>query len=58
MDGGVVVDLQGLHHFLHPLGAEQAHDVILQAEEEAALAGVALTAGTAAELVVDAATRQ
>ena len=38
-----------------PLGAEQAHDVVLQGQEEPALAGVALTAGAAAELVVDAA---
>ena len=55
VDGGVVVDLEGFHHLLHPLGAEQTHDVVLHAEVEAALAGVALTAGTAAQLVVDAA---
>ena len=38
---------------MHPLAAEQAHQVVLQAQVEPALAGVALTAGTAAELVVD-----
>ena len=55
VDGGVVVHAQGLHHVHDPLGAEQAHDVVLQGQVEAALAGVALTAGTAAQLVVDAA---
>ena len=39
--------------FMHALGAEQAHDVVLEREEEARFAGVALTAGTAAELIVD-----
>ena len=51
-DGSVLVHAQLLHHAHHPLRAEQAHDVVLQGEIEAALARVALAA---AELVVDAA---
>ena len=38
---------------MHPVGAEQAHQIVLQAQIEPALAGVALTAGTAAQLIVD-----
>ena len=34
-------------------GGEQAHQLVVEAEVEAALAGVALTAGAAAQLVVD-----
>ena len=51
--GHVLLDLQRLHHAHDPLGAEQAHDVVVEAEEEAALARVALAAGAAAQLVVD-----
>ena len=54
LDGLVVLDFQGFHHPLDPLAAEETHDVVLQGEVEAAFAGVALTAGTAAELIVDA----
>ena len=55
VNGGVVVNLQGLHHVLHPLGAEQTHDVVLHGQVEAALTGISLPAGPAPELVVDAA---
>jgi hypothetical protein len=44
-----------LQHGVHALGAEDAHQVVLQRQEELRVAGVALTAGTAAQLVVDAA---
>ena len=44
-----------LHEVRDALAAEQAHEVVLQREIEARLARVALTAGTAAELIVDAA---
>ena len=54
LDGGVLVHAQLFHHAHHPLRAEQAHDVVLQGQVEAALARVALTAGAAAQLVVDA----
>ena len=43
-----------LHEALHALAAEDAHQVVLEGEEEARLARVALTAGAAAQLVVDA----
>ena len=55
LDGGVFVHTQLLHHVHHPLRAEQAHDVVLQGQEEPGLAGVTLPAGTAPELVVNAA---
>ena len=53
VQGGVLVHAQGLHHALDALGAEQAENIVLQREEEPALTRVALTAGAAAQLVVD-----
>ena len=53
VDGGVLVEAHGLHHALDPVGAEEAHDVVLHGQVEPGFAGVALTAGAAAELVVD-----
>ena len=45
---------QGLaHHPAHGAGGEQAHQLVLERQVEAALAGVALAARTAAQLVVD-----
>ena len=41
--------------FVDPVAGEQADEVVLAGEVEARLAGVALAAGAAAELVVDAA---
>ena len=55
LNGHVFLDAQGIHDGADALAAEQAHEVVLQADEEAAGAGVALAAGTAAQLVVDAA---
>ena len=55
LDGGVLVQAHRVHQVLHPLAAEQAHQVVLQAQVEPGGAGVALTAGAAAQLVVDAA---
>ena len=47
---------QGLaHHPVHGAGGEQAHQLVLERQVEAALARVALAAGAAAQLVVDAA---
>ena len=47
---------QGLvHHPVHGAGGEAAHQLVLQRQVEAALAGVALAAGAAPQLVVDAA---
>jgi hypothetical protein len=44
-----------LQHAIHPVGAEDAHQIVLKRQEEFRAARVALTAGTAAQLVVDAA---
>ena len=43
------------HHALDALRAEQPHEVIFQRKIEAGGTGIALTAGTAAQLIVDAA---
>ena len=50
-----VVGQRLAHHPVDGARGEQAHQVVLEAEVEAALAGVALAARAAAELVVDAA---
>ena len=55
LDGRVLVDLEGIHQAGDAVAAEQAHQVIFQAQVEAGSTRVALTAGTAAQLVVDAA---
>ena len=47
--------LEALHDVVDPVAREQAHEVVLAGEVEARLARVALAAGAAAELVVDAA---
>ena len=51
----VVFHAELLHHARQPLRREPPHDVVLERHVEARRAGVALPAGTAAELVVDAA---
>ena len=42
-------------HAVHALGAEDAHQVVLERQVELRAAGIALAAGAAAQLVVDAA---
>ena len=54
-DGHVLFHAEPQHQVLHALAAEDAQQVVLQREEEARAAGVALAAGAAAQLVVDAA---
>src|SRR4029077_8212145 len=59
-DHAVLDDLALLDAHLHhergdALGAEQAHEVVLERQEEPRRAGVALAAGPAAQLPVDAA---
>ena len=51
----VLVDAERIHHVLNALRTEQTHQIVLERNIEAGLAGVALTAGTAAQLVVDTA---
>ena len=53
LDGHILPQIQPVHHPRHPVSAEKPHEVVLQAQIEPGLTGVSLTAGTAAELVVD-----
>ena len=53
-DGLVFLQAELLEHAVHALGAEDAHQVVLQGQEELGAPGIALAAGTAAQLVVDA----
>ena len=50
-----LLDAQPLQHAVHALHAVDAHQVVFQRQEELGIAGVALAARTAAQLVVDAA---
>ena len=50
-----VVGEGAVHHPVHGAGGEQPHEVVFERQVEAALARVALAAGPASELVVDAA---
>ncbi len=54
LDRDVVRHVGHGHHALDHLGLEQTHQVVAQREVEPGLAGVSLTAGTTAQLVVDA----
>src|SRR5690606_38125546 len=45
---------EAVHHAQHTVVREQAHEVVLERDVEAARSRVALAAGAAAELVVDA----
>ena len=51
----VLVNAEGLHHVHHSLRAEKTHNVVGHGDEEAAFARVALTSGTAAQLIIDTA---
>ena len=56
LDGHVVAHVGGDHHLgdaVHLVAAEQAHEVVLERQVELGLARIALTAGAAAQLVVD-----
>ena len=44
---------EAVEDLVDPVAGEQADEVVLGGEEEARLAGVALAAGAAAQLVVD-----
>ena len=55
LDGDVLLHPQALHEAGDALGAEDAHQIVFERQEEARAARVALAAGAAAQLVVDAA---
>ena len=50
-----LLQAETLEHAVETIGAEDPHQIVFQRQEELRAAGVALTAGTAAQLVVDAA---
>ncbi len=54
-DGHALFHAEALEQGGDPLAGEDAHEVVFEREVEARGAGVALTAGAAAKLVVDAA---
>ncbi len=54
LNGDVLVDPKRRHQPPHPLPPEDPHQVVFEGEKEPALAGVALAAGPAPQLVVDA----
>ena len=55
VDRLVLVKPQAVNDSEDALASEQAHEVVLQGKVESALTGIALTARTAAKLIVDAA---
>ena len=55
LDRLILVEIHGLHELLNSVAAEQSHEVVLKGDVETALARVALTTCTAAELIVDTA---
>ena len=54
-DGHCFIHAHAVHHRLQTLPAEQPHQVVLQRDDKFGHTGVALTAGAAAQLVIDAA---
>ena len=55
LDGDVLLEPEPLHQAGDAVGGEALHEVVVERQVEARRAGVALAAGTAAQLVVDAA---
>ncbi len=55
LDGHALFHAEALQQGGDPLAGEDAHEVVFEREEEARGAGIALTSGAAAKLVVDAA---
>ncbi len=53
-DGFAFFEAEALQQRIHALRSEDAHQIVLQAQEEFRGARIALTARTAAQLVVDA----
>ena len=52
----VILEAERCQHGLHPVRAENAHQIVVERQEELGAARVALTAGAAAQLIVDAPT--
>ena len=50
----VLLQPELLQHAVELVGAEDAHQIVFERQEEFGVAGIALAAGTAAQLVVDA----
>ena len=50
----VLLEAELGQHAVHAVRAENPHQIVLQRQEELGAAGIALAAGAAAELVVDA----
>ena len=48
------LEAEALQHRIHALGAEDAHQIVFERDEEFGRAGIALATGAAAQLVVDA----
>ncbi len=55
LDGLVLLDAEPVHHAHDAVGAEEAHQVVLERDVEAGGAGVALTSRATSKLVVDSA---
>ncbi len=53
-DGLAILEAEPRQHAVEPVGPEDPHQIVFQRQEELRTPGVALTAGTAAQLVVDA----
>ena len=54
LDDVVFLQAHARHHLLHPVGREDAHQVVFQRQVEAGRTRISLAPGTAAQLVVDA----
>src|SRR5438105_8098166 len=53
-DGLVLLQAKPLQHAIELIGPEDAHEIIFERQKEFGMAGIALPAGAAAQLVVDA----
>ena len=54
LNGFVLRESTRFHEFLHPLTAEEAHEFIFQRDEELGSTGIALSTGSATQLVINA----
>src|SRR6185503_2336270 len=54
LDRDALLHAELLHEVLHPIGAEDAQEIVLERQVEARRPGIALATGSTAQLVVDA----